>query len=284
MVYQTLISPAELEPRLTEADWVTVDCRFYLADPERGRKNYLESHIAGAVYAHLDEDLSGPIRPGVTGRHPLPAIAKAVETFERLGIGPGTQVVTYDDAGGALAAARLWWMLRWLGHEAVALLDGGWPRWIAEGRPVQSGAETRKPRAFIPRPRPELVAGATEVAERGHDLSYRLVDVRAAERYRGEKEPIDPVAGHIPGAINVPYSENLTPQGNFRAKEDLQKLYRDQLGDVPADHAIFYCGSGTTAAHSLVALLHAGFGEARLYAGSWSEWITDPKRPTTKDE
>lgn len=284
MVYRTLISPAELEPQLTKADWIVVDCRFYLADPERGRKNYLESHIAGAVYAHLDEDLSGPIRPGVTGRHPLPAIAQAAETLGRLGIGPGIQVVAYDDAGGALAAARLWWLLRWLGHEAVALLDGGWTRWMAEGRPVRSGAETPIPRAFIPRPRPELVASAGAVVEVGRDPNFRLIDVRAAERYRGEKEPIDPVAGHIPGAINLPYTENLTVLGNFRSKEELRELYRDRLGDIPVEHAIFYCGSGATAAHSLVALLHAGLGEARLYTGSWSEWITDPERPVANKE
>jgi thiosulfate/3-mercaptopyruvate sulfurtransferase len=277
-MYATLISTETFGQHLNDPEWAVVDCRFYLADPGRGRREYLLAHIPGAIYAHLDEDLSGPVRRGVTGRHPLPGVDQAAGTFGGLGIGPGVQVVAYDDAGGALAAARLWWLLRWLGHPAVAVLDGGWTAWQAEGRPVKTGEEKRQRREFVPRPRPELVVEAAEVEMRRRDPAFRLFDVRLPERYRGDKEPIDPVAGHIPGALNLPYVENLGPDGKFRSKDALRSMYRAALGELPAERAIFYCGSGATAAHNLLAMLHAGLGEARLYAGSWSEWITDPGR------
>jgi thiosulfate/3-mercaptopyruvate sulfurtransferase len=170
-------------------------------------------------------------------------------------------------------------MLRWLGHEAAAVLDGGWQRWLQEGRPVKRGEETRPAQTFIPSPRPDLVAGAAEVEAARRDPDYRVFDARSAERYRGENETIDPVAGHIPGALSAPYQDNLTPDGVFRSKEALRRHYQSLLGDQPAERAIFYCGSGVTAAQGILALEHAGLGQARLYAGSWSEWITDPARP-----
>lgn len=278
MKYTTLITPAELRRYIGNPDWAVVDCRFSLTEPERGRRDYQEAHISSAIYAHMNEDLSGPVTPGQTGRHPLPPPEIFVQTLCRWGIDASVQVVAYDDMGGAFAA-RLWWMLRWLGHEAVALLDGGWPRWQREGHPTQRGWETRSRRVFTPHPRPELLADAGDVAARRTDPAYRLLDARSADRYRGENETIDPVAGHIPGAISAPYTANLSPDGSFLPAHQLKARYEELLYGAPAEQTIVYCGSGVTAVHNLVAMLHAGLGEGRLYAGSWSEWITDPGRP-----
>ena len=209
------------------------------------------------------------------------------------------QVVVYDDGGGAFAA-RLWWMLYWLGHEAVAVLNGDWRKWINEGRPIRDRAESRPARLFVPRPRAELLITTEEVEALLHDKhsertlseqseskreskdalhAIKLFDSRTAERYRGENETIDPIAGHIPGAINAPYPDNLNPDGTFRSDDELRARFASLLGDTPADRAAFYCGSGVTAAHNILALKHVGFGDAKLYAGSWSEWIADPRRP-----
>lgn len=284
MSYTTLISTTDLVAHLDDPDWAVFDCRFVLTEPERGRLDYQRSHIPGALYVHLDDDLSGPVIEGLTGRHPFPDPEVATEKFGTLGIGPETQVVAYDDAGGALAAVRLWYMLRWLGHESVAVLDGGWSRWLAEGRPVRAGIETRPARTFVPHLHPEMVVTTEEVDRLRQDPSYRLFDVRAAERYRGMNETIDPVAGHIPGAISAPYMDNLTTEGHFRSPEELRQHYLGLLAGVPAERAVFYCGSGVTSIHSILAMLHAGLGKARLYAGSWSEWIADPARPVATEE
>jgi len=281
MAFTTLIDPETLQAHLEDPDWVVVDCRFSLSDPAHGRRAYQEAHIPGAVYAHLDEDLSGPIVAGRTGRHPLPDPDWLARKLSAWGIDHRTQVVAYDDAGGAFAA-RLWWLLGWLGHDAVAVLDGGWPRWVREGRPVRGGIETRPSRTFVARIRPERVVSADEVLQHLHDPCWRLLDARAPERYRGEQEPIDPVAGHIPGAVNAPFAENLTPEGTFRLPEQLRQRFEALLGDVPPERVICYCGSGVTAAHNLLAMAHAGLPGARLYAGSWSEWITDPRRPVAR--
>jgi thiosulfate/3-mercaptopyruvate sulfurtransferase len=275
MPYTTLISTAELAAHLTDPDWALMDCRFSLDDPERGRRDYQQAHIPGAVYAHLNEDLSGPVIPGKTGRHPLPDVEVFARTLSHWGIDANVQVVAYDDSSGAIAA-RLWWMLRWLGHEAVAVLDGGWWPWQGEGRPVRSGLESRPPRTFVPHPQPQLLARTSEIESSLLDQTSRLLDARAIERYRGQVEPIDPVAGHIPGAISAPFTENLNPDGCFRPPEEIRARFQTLLSDVPIDQVICYCGSGVTAAHNLLALAHAGLGDARLYAGSWSEWITDP--------
>lgn len=277
MSYTTLISTAELLPHLNEPDWVVVDCRFALSDTGLDRREYLQRHIAGAVYAHLDEDLSGPIIRGKTGRHPLPAVETFARTLSNWGIDHQVQVVAYDSLGGAIAA-RLWWLLRWLGHGGVAVLDGGWPRWERAEHPTRSGTESREPRDFIPHPRPELLVETNDVAKIRTDPSFRLFDARSADRYQGENETIDPVAGHIPGAISLPYAGNLDEEGSFLPLQDLKARFQAQLGDVPPEQAVFYCGSGVTAAHNLLAMAHVGLGEARLYAGSWSEWITDPER------
>jgi thiosulfate/3-mercaptopyruvate sulfurtransferase len=275
---RTLISTGDLEAHLGDPDWTIIDCRFNLADPWQGAREYEALHIAGAVYAHIDNDLSGPVVHGVTGRHPLPSIEAATATFSRLGIGPGTQVVAYDERTGAFAG-RLWWLLRWLGHEDVAVLDGGWNAWQREGRLVRSGIETRAPRTFVARPRPELIVEAAAVDRQRLDPAYRVLDSRTAERYRGENETIDPVAGHIPGAFSSPYADNVDAEGHFLDPQVLRRRFEALLGDVVAERAVFYCGSGVTAAQNVLALAHAGLGEARLYPGSWSEWITDPDRP-----
>jgi thiosulfate/3-mercaptopyruvate sulfurtransferase len=179
-------------------------------------------------------------------------------------------------------AGRLWWLLRWLGHDRVAVLDGGWQAWVAAGHPVSGGPETRKATVFTPHIRQDLLLDTTAVNRLRTDRSWLVVDARTAERFRGENETIDPVAGHIPGAISAPYGENLQPDGHFRSKEELRSRYQALMGSVPADHVVCYCGSGVTAVHDILAMAHAGLGEARLYPGSWSEWITDPGRPTAR--
>lgn len=278
MSFTTLISPAEVAAHVDDADWAIIDCRFALADPPKGRRDYLAAHIPGAVYAHLDEDLSGPVVTGKSGRHPLPPIDRFVAMLSAWGIGDGVQVVVYDDASG-MYAGRLWWMLRWLGHDAVALLDGDWRLWQAEGRPTRSGAEQRDARPFTPRLRPHLLATSDEIAGRLGAPDLHLFDARAADRYRGENETIDPVAGHVPGAINAPYAMNLDGDGRFLSAGELRERYEALLGDAPAAEAIFYCGSGVSAVHDLIAVEVAGLGLPRLYVGSWSEWIADPARP-----
>jgi thiosulfate/3-mercaptopyruvate sulfurtransferase len=218
MVYKTLISLSELAAHIDDPDWVIVDCRFSLADTERGRRGYLQEHIPGAVYAHLDEDLSGPIMPGVTGRHPLPPVSQAAASMGKLGIGEGVQVAAYDDAQGALAAARLWWMLRWLGHEAAAVLDGGWQRWLAEGIRDVGGSALAKTFVF---PRPELVEALTKWRRR-LDPSYKLLDARTAKRYRGRKS-WDSGGRSYSRAANY-HVENVTLQEPSPA-EELRRRY-----------------------------------------------------------
>ena len=278
MSYTTLVTPDVLHAHLREADWAIFDCRFSLSDTERGRQAYREAHIPGAIYAHLDEDLSGEIIPGTTGRHPLPEPAAFAERLSGWGIDANVQVVAYDDFGGGIAA-RLWWMLRWLGHEAVAVLDGGFPAWQRLGYPTTSGEELRPLRSFRALTRTEMIAEADELVRRHGDPDFRLLDARAAERYRGEHEPIDPVAGHIPDAVSVPFTDNLDAEGSFRSSEELRARFEQAFGGVMPEQVINYCGSGVTAAHNLLAQIHAGLAGARLYPGSWSHWITDAERP-----
>jgi thiosulfate/3-mercaptopyruvate sulfurtransferase len=280
VTYTTLISTGDLSNHLDDPQWAIVDCRFSLADVEKGRREYLQSHIPGALYAHLDEDLSGPLITGKTGRHPLPSIPTLVETISRWGIDASVQVVAYDDVGGALAAARLWWLLRWLGHTSVAVLDGGWQHWLKQNQPTRSGFESRPPRDFSPNPRSNRIVQSDEVDKIRKDSRYRLLDSRTADRFRGENETIDPVSGHIPGAISAPYIENLDEDGLFLPVDRRRLRLHSLLAGVDAERAVFYCGSGVTAAQNILAMLHCGLGEARLYAGSWSEWITDRSRPT----
>ncbi len=275
-MYKTLISVAELQQNYQPGSWVIVDCRFDLNDTEAGRRAYEAGHIPGAVYAHLDNDLSGEIVAGKTGRHPLPPIEEAVALFSVWGIDESVQVVAYDDKGGGIAS-RLWWMLRWLGHENVAVLDGGWPAWQAGRAAISREPSSVRPRQFKTKVPVLDTADANKVNEVRRSADYIVVDSRAAERYRGEVEPIDPVAGHIPGAINLPFPENLS-DGKFLPAEKLKDRFEAALGGKAPDKVIFYCGSGVTACHNLLAYTHAGLGDAILYPGSWSEWITDDSR------
>lgn len=278
MRYTTLILVEELAAQRASGNSVVIDCRFSLDDTERGRRDYMEAHIPGALYAHLDRDLSGSIVPGKTGRHPLPEIDALARTLSNWGIDSDVQVIAYDDMGGVMAA-RLWWLLRWLGHELVAVLDGGFPAWVAAHHPVSGVAETREPRTFSPRSCHDLVMSTEEVVAIVREKSATLVDARAPERFRGEQEPIDPVAGRIPGALNAPHAGNLGADGRFLPASTLRANYTQLLSEPDRSRCVFYCGSGVSAAHDLLAIAHAGLGDARLYAGSWSEWITDPNRP-----
>ncbi len=279
MNYSSLISASELATNLYNQDWVIVDCRFDLSNPDFGRQAYLESHLPGAVYAHLEEDLSGPVLKGVTGRHPLPAPEDLAQKLGNWGIANSCQVIAYDAAGGSMAAARLWWLLKWLGHEQVAVLDGGWPGWVNAKQPVTSATPSPRSRSFIPHLVKDLTVDAAQLVSGQPAKDLLIIDVRSPERFRGEVEPIDPVAGHIPGAINAPYTSNLDENGYFLPPGRLRERYRHLLGDRPISKSVFYCGSGVTSAHTLLAMFHAGLGMARLYPGSWSEWITDPLRP-----
>jgi thiosulfate/3-mercaptopyruvate sulfurtransferase len=273
---KTLIDTATLKNRLGEDDLVVLDARFRLTEPSAGRTLWAAGHVPGARYAHLDADLSAPVT-GTTGRHPLPDPDALAGRLSAWGVGPGTSVVVYDDAGGAIAA-RAWWLLRWLGHDDVAVLDGGIAAWEAAGGPVDSRDPVPIPRAFAGRPRAGLVAAVGEVEAGVGAGSMVLVDVREASRFEGRAEPIDPVAGHVPGAVSLPWQANLGADGRFLPPEALAARYQPLLA-AGEDMPVFMCGSGVTACHGLLAMAHAGLGEGRLYAGSWSEWIRDPSRP-----
>jgi len=280
MAFRTLISTAALASRIDDPAFAIVDCRAKLDDLEWGAREYAAAHIPGAVHADLTNDLSGP-KTGTNGRHPLPDPHALAEAFSRLGIASGVQVVAYDQDNG-MFASRLWWLLRWLGHDAVAVLDGGFKTWTAEGRPVQSGATIRTPRAFEGAPHTEMTVDVQTVASRLGSGGPLLIDARAPERYRGETEPIDKVGGHIPGAKNHFFQRNLDEQGLFRPPEELREKIGASVGDVPGNQIVCYCGSGVTACHNLLAFEHAGVKGAKLYAGSWSEWSSDPNRPVEK--
>lgn len=277
-MFRTLISAEQLAGRLSDASWRIVDCRFSLADTGAGRLAYAAGHIPGAVYAHLDEDLSSRIMPGKTGRHPLPGREQLIARLSAWGIDEHTQVAAYDDSSG-MAASRLWWLLRSLGHERVAVLDGGFAAWTAmPGAPVTAEIPAPRPRTFRPRPPIGHAVDAAQVDQLRLDPAWVLVDSREDFRYRGESEPIDPVAGHIPGAVNAFFMENLDGQSRFLSAEQLRERFLPLLGGRPAEKAVFYCGSGVSACHNILAMAHAGLGDATLYPGSWSEWITDKER------
>jgi thiosulfate/3-mercaptopyruvate sulfurtransferase len=279
MTYRTLISTDTLAAHLREG-WVMVDCRHDLQNELWGRDQYRAAHVPGAVYASLSEDLAGP-RTGTNGRHPIPSVEALAETFGRLGIAKDVQVIAYDQDSG-MYASRLWWSLRYLGHDDVALLDGGWAKWMREGRPISSGNETRPRVVFEPAPRPEMRLGVDEVEAHLRDGSMLLVDARAPERFEGRTETIDRAAGHIPGAANRFFKTNLADNGTLLAPEALHQAFSAVLNGRDPSEAVMYCGSGVTACHNLLAMEHAGLPGARLYPGSWSEWSADPTRPTEK--
>ena len=280
MRYETVIDPLEAKDHLGDPSWLFVDCRFYIREPDRAELEYGQSHIAGAVYAHLDRDLSGPIIRGRTGRHPLPAPETFVGTLGSFGVDPETQVIAYDESTGAMTAARLWWLLKWAGHEAAAVLDGGFRRWSSLGLPCAGGVERRPARRFIAHFKPTMAFDADSVLAVLNNPEYIVLDARAEERYRGLNETLDPVAGHIKGAFSAPYTDNLKEDGSFKSPRELADRFEALTGGRDSAHTVFYCGSGVTAAHNVLSFARAGKGVPRLYPGSWSEWITDPRRPT----
>lgn len=282
MAYTTLISAEELHRNLDQEDWVVMDCRFGLGNTEKGREEYLVSHIPGARYAHLDEDLSGPIIPGETGRHPLPDITSFAKQLAHWGISNDTQVVAYDSMGGPFAA-RLWWMLTWLGHENVAVLDGGFPAWQNKGYPTSDSLPQPAPASYTPSANPNRTVSADEVLNHLEHPATVLIDARAEQRYAGIHEPIDPVAGHIPGALSFPFKGNLTENGFFKSVDQLKERFSALSQPSPGTKIVCYCGSGVTAAHNILAMVHAGLPFPGMYAGSWSEWITDQNRPISKN-
>jgi thiosulfate/3-mercaptopyruvate sulfurtransferase len=280
-VHCTLVEPALLAAHLDDPRWVVVDCRATLGDPNAGPRAYAAGHIPGARHAHLEDDLSGPRGPA-TGRHPLPDPRELAERCGRWGIGPDVQVVAYDDAGGAYAA-RLWWLLRWLGHEAVAVLDGGLGAWRAIGGALDDQPPHVVRRRFVADPDEARWWDADQVLSLVEKRTAGLlVDVRGAARFAGDEEPIDPVAGHVPGAINLPFTGNLGADGRFLPRAELGARYRAALAGRAPEQTVVYCGSGVTACHGLLAMAHAGLDGARLYAGSWSEWVSDLTRPVRR--
>jgi thiosulfate/3-mercaptopyruvate sulfurtransferase len=276
-MFKTLIDPATLAAHLDDANWIIIDCRFDLADPPKGEQLYLESHIPGARYAHLDRDLSGT-KTGANGRHPLPTADDMRARFGAMGISPGAQVVAYD-ADSGMYAARLWWMLRYMGHEAVAVLDGGFARWLRESLATRGGNEIVSPAVFEGAPREVWRLAASDVLSGLGSRGRVLVDARAEPRFRGDNEPLDAKAGHIPGARNYFFQRNLADDKTFRPTDELRADWLALLAGTPPEQAVMYCGSGVTACHNLLALEHAGLRGARLFPGSWSEWSSDPSRP-----
>jgi thiosulfate/3-mercaptopyruvate sulfurtransferase len=292
MSQTTLITPRQLAARLEDGDLAIIDCRFDLGRPEWGREAYASARIPHALYAHLDHDLSGKVSAS-TGRHPLPAVDEMAERLGRWGIDAQVQVIAYDQGSGAYAA-RLWWLLRWLGHTRAAVLDGGFAAWQEERLPLETTRVESPPRRerparhFEPHADADMVVSTTQVEEliASRQLASAgvvLVDARSADRFAGRNETIDPVAGHIPGARNHPYTDNVDAAGRFLARSTLRERFANTLEGVPPDAAICMCGSGVTACHNLLAMEVAGLQGARLYAGSWSEWIRDPKHPIASE-
>ena len=274
-----LIIPQALNERQAQPGLVILDCRFALEDPDYGRCSYAEGHIAGAQFADLERDLSGPVIKGVTGRHPLPDPRTLVERLQAWGINADSDVVLYDDGPGAFAA-RAWWLLAWLGkRDGVFILDGGLKAWHAAGFPLSLDAPVIEPGTFVGTPDHRLVLDAEHLQKRLGQPGLTLIDARAQPRFRGDVEPIDPVAGHIPGAQCAAFNENLGSDGRFLPAEQLRQRFAAQLQGRSPDELVAYCGSGVTACHNLFALSLAGYPLGKLYAGSWSEWITDPARP-----
>jgi thiosulfate/3-mercaptopyruvate sulfurtransferase len=279
-MYTSLISTDELEANLNSPNWVIVDCRFDLNDKPWGEEEYAQFHIPGAVYAHMDNDLSSPVTP-LTGRHPLPEPEVFIKTLRRLGISNSSQVIVYDSVSGGMSA-RLWWLLKYYGHEAVAMLNGNLPQWLVEKKPTTEGVETHKPGTFTGRPDNRMIVTTDEVKVMLGKKGSLLIDARAPERFRGEVEPIDTVAGHIPGAMNRFYGNNVDRKGLFLPPETLKAEFLKLLNGIKPEDAVVYCGSGPTSCHHLVAMAYAGLPLPRDYAGSWSEWIRDPSNPVAK--
>lgn len=279
-MHTTLVDPATLERHLGDPRWIVLDVRHELTQPSWGEEEYREEHIPGARFLHLDRDLSAP-KTGRNGRHPLPSPSAAAAIFGAAGIDATKQVVVYDQGPGAYAA-RCWWMLRWLGHDAVAVLDGGFDRWMRERRPITADAPVVAPASFRARVSLSVVGAGDVLADLARGPSTVVLDARSPERFRGEAEPFDPVAGRVPGATNRPVAQNLAKDGTFKPAAELRAELAAMLGPRDGAQVIHMCGSGVTACHNMLAMAVAGLPAGRLYAGSWSEWCADPSRPVAK--
>lgn len=282
MFSNTLVTTEDLAAHLDDPNWIVLDCRFTLTDTGAGREAYEKAHIPGARYVHLDDDLAAPVGEG-TGRHPLPDPRVLTEKLGQWGVGVNTQVVAYDDSFGSIAC-RLWWTLRWLGHPGVALLDGGYPKWLREKRPVDDQIPASPKGDCACLPEPDQIVTADDVLHASRSGEQLILDARPDRRFSGEYEPLDPVAGHVPGAINYPFDENLDVDGTFLPPEALRENYQALLNGKPASQVIHMCGSGIVTCHNVLAMEIAGLPGSRLYPGSWSEWITDPSHPVATGE
>ncbi len=279
MSYSTVVSCEVLAGHLNDPDWRVFDCRHQLSDVGYGEKVYAEGHVPGAFFMHLDRDLSSPMN-GLNGRHPLPDPQLLAKKLGAAGVTSQTQVVVYDDAGG-MVAGRLWWLLRWLGHDRVALLDGGINQWMKEERPLSVDLPKSAPTVFDVAQR-DWVATTDEVLANIDTKEFCVVDARAPDRFRGENETLDPVGGHIPGARNRFFRDNLDADGLFRTAAELRREFLDLFDGIEPEKTVAQCGSGVSACHNLLAMEIAGLHGARLYAGSWSEWCNDPARPVAR--
>ena len=274
---KTLISTSDLAAHLADPAFVIIDVRHDLAKADTwGETEYARAHLPGARFVHFERDLAAP-KSGTNGRHPLPAPDRCAALFGRMGIDATKQVVAYDQ-GSTMYAARFWWMLRWLGHTDAAVLDGGYAAWTREGRPVTAAIPVIMPAKFIPHA-VEATINAQMVAASLATQSLLLVDARGRERFRGDVEPLDPVAGHIPGAVNRPYTENFNADGTYKTAGELRAQFGTLLAGRAINDVVHYCGSGVSACHNVLAMEHAGLGRTPLYPGSWSEWCADPQRP-----
>lgn len=276
MTLQTLVDAATLAELIRHDDVLVVDCRFDLADPAAAARAYAQGHIPSAVYADLNRDLSDLSKPGL-GRHPLPDAAAFSSVLAHWGWTPRTRVVAYDAANGAMAAARVWWMLRLVGASEVAVLDGGWPAWQAAGLPIETETPTRAPSRVAVEFDPAQIIYTDALSAMRQNIL--LLDARAAPRFRGEVEPIDPVAGHVPGARNRPFSDNLAADGRFKPAAQLRDEFFVLLGTRAPETVVHMCGSAVTACHNLLAMEHAGLGGSRVYAPSWSGYSADRANP-----
>lgn len=282
MKFTTLVSAEQLAQHLDDPNWIVFDCRFTLTDPEAGLRAYRQGHIPGTRYAHLDNDLSSPVTPG-SGRHPLPDPQLLAEKLGQWGVDATKQIVVYDDSFGSMAV-RMWWLLRWLGHDAVALLDGGLPGWMRQKLPVNADISQIIPTRFTPHLQNSLWVDAAEIEQARQNKNRLVLDARPEDRFSGEREPLDKIAGHIPGSINWTFEENIDFDGTYLPAEELRDAYLNLLHGVAPEQTIHTCGSGVTACHNILAMEIAGLPGSKLYPGSWSEWIADPARPIATGE
>ncbi len=280
MSYQTIVSAEVLLQNQDNPNWIILDCRESLMDKEWGYKSYLEGHIPNATYCYLYNDFSSPITSN-TGRHPLPKAEELAKKLGAWGINENTQVVVYDDMSGAIAG-RMWWQLRCFGHKNVAVLDGGLKYWLSQNNPMTTDIIKPVQKQFTVDFNPDYLVTVNQVSKNIDEKNFSLVDARAAPRYRGEAEPIDPIAGHILGALNRDFSLNLDNDGLYLSPLDLKNQFQAIVDDAPSQQVVHMCGSGVTACHNMLAMEIAGFSGSKLYLGSWSEWITDPSRPIAR--